>query len=161
MLLPYLDPVLTGLFGILGRTNRNDPSKLAENDHVMKGAIHEADQLSTARGSVPGDLPCVGSFRRGAAILRTLITVRAEVRPMATGFLERLTAILGIVAERPSNPHFNHYLFESLSAIVRYDTQTRTLNMDGRSGKLTRFREGGLPRTQVWCNLGARVRGRL
>ena len=39
---------------------------------------------------------------------------------MAPVFLSRLTAIVLIVAERPSNPHFNHYLFEALSAIVRY-----------------------------------------
>ena len=54
-----------------------------------------------------------------AAILRALITVRADVKPMAPAFLGRLTAIVAIVAERPSNPHFNHYLFEALSAIVR------------------------------------------
>jgi hypothetical protein len=55
----------------------------------------------------------------GIAILRTLMTVRAHVKPLAPAFLVRLTAILSIVADRPSNPHFTHYLFEALSAIVR------------------------------------------
>jgi exportin-2 (importin alpha re-exporter) len=40
--------------------------------------------------------------------------------PFAGQLISQLTSILLVVARNPSKPHFNHYLFESLSLVVRY-----------------------------------------
>jgi len=118
VLAPHLDALLTGLFSIIDRADRRDPAKVAENDHAMRGACRKYLQQQKLKALTEARRLFLINART-AAILRTLTTVRAAVKPMAPVFLSRLTAIVLIVAERPSNPHFNHYLFEALSAIVR------------------------------------------
>ena len=54
------------------------------------------------------------------ALLRVIAAAQGVIKPMAPAVLARLTPILLVIATRPSNPQFNHYLFESISAIVRY-----------------------------------------
>ncbi|GBE78774.1 Importin-alpha re-exporter [Sparassis crispa] len=66
------------------------PEKVAENDYLMK------------------------------CVMRVIITARST---LATGFeqiLQRLVGILGVISKNPSNPNFDQYIFESLSALMRF-----------------------------------------
>ncbi|CAG9813279.1 unnamed protein product [Phaedon cochleariae] len=53
------------------------------------------------------------------AIMRTFATLQERVIPFLNVALPKLTSILQMVAKNPSKPHFNHYLFESLSLAIR------------------------------------------
>ncbi|KAL1399335.1 hypothetical protein pipiens_008286 [Culex pipiens pipiens] len=52
-------------------------------------------------------------------IMRTLNTLQEASLPFMIVVLPRLTEILTVVARNPSKPHFNHYLFETLSLSVK------------------------------------------
>jgi hypothetical protein len=45
---------------------------------------------------------------------------RAQIAPVASLCLERLAAMLLEVCRNPTQPGFNHYLFESVAALIRY-----------------------------------------
>ncbi|KAF9905820.1 importin-alpha export receptor, partial [Lobosporangium transversale] len=66
------------------------PEKLAENDYLMKCAM------------------------------RVVLTVREKMMPLVSLCLARLTAIVQAVSSNPSNPKFNHYVFESIGALIRF-----------------------------------------
>ncbi|KAF9198134.1 importin-alpha export receptor [Haplosporangium sp. Z 27] len=66
------------------------PDKLAENDYLMK------------------------------CVMRVILTVREKMMPLVTLCLARLTAIVQAVSSNPSNPKFNHYVFESIGALIRF-----------------------------------------
>ncbi|KAF8928861.1 putative importin-alpha export receptor [Dissophora ornata] len=66
------------------------PEKLAENDYLMK------------------------------CIMRVILTVREKMMPLVSLCLGRLTAIVQAVSSNPSNPKFNHYVFESIGALIRF-----------------------------------------
>jgi len=66
------------------------PEKLAENDYLMK------------------------------AIMRVIITSRQGMTPYVNIIMSKLTNILAIVSKNPSNPRFNHYVFESIGALIRF-----------------------------------------
>jgi len=51
--------------------------------------------------------------------MRVLLLVGADVAPITGMVLGKLTAALQRVCANPANPHFNHYLFESLAVLVR------------------------------------------
>lgn len=53
------------------------------------------------------------------AIMRTFSTLQEHVIPFLSSLLPKLTEKLQIVARNPSKPHFNHYLFESLSLSIK------------------------------------------
>lgn len=57
------------------------------------------------------------------AIMRLLTVVQDEILPVTGIVLERLTASLVRVCRNPSNPLFNHFLFESLAATVKFICQ--------------------------------------
>ncbi|OCH89837.1 Cse1-domain-containing protein [Obba rivulosa] len=66
------------------------PEKVAENDYLMK------------------------------CVMRVIITARST---FATGYdriLQRIVGILGVISKNPSNPNFDQYIFESLSALMRF-----------------------------------------
>ena len=54
------------------------------------------------------------------AFMRVLSTMQDKVAPYADALLKELAKKLAIVSQNPSRPHFNHYLFESISCIIRY-----------------------------------------
>jgi len=54
-----------------------------------------------------------------AAVMRTFSSLQAHVIPFLGELLPKLTAKLSVVARNPSRPHFNHYLFETLSISIR------------------------------------------
>ncbi|KAL7424789.1 importin-alpha export receptor [Cryptotrichosporon argae] len=66
------------------------PEKIAENDYLMKCAM------------------------------RVIITARSALVSVHEPILNRLVAILGEISKNPSNPRFNQYIFESLSALIRF-----------------------------------------
>ncbi|KAH8547636.1 putative importin-alpha export receptor [Umbelopsis sp. PMI_123] len=66
------------------------PEKLAENDYLMR------------------------------AIMRVIITSRQGMTPYVNIIMSKLTNILAIVSKNPSNPRFNHYVFESIGALIRF-----------------------------------------
>ncbi|KAE9399137.1 Cse1-domain-containing protein [Gymnopus androsaceus JB14] len=68
------------------------PEKVAENDHLMK------------------------------CTMRVIITARQSLTPGYEQILNRLVAILGVISKNPSNPKFDQYIFESLSALMRFVT---------------------------------------
>lgn len=54
--------------------------------------------------------------------MRVVITARQAMTPIYGIVLEHLTKIMGEISKNPSNPKFNHYTFESMSALVRFVT---------------------------------------
>lgn len=66
------------------------PEKLSENDYLMR------------------------------AVMRVIITSRQDMIPYVNVIMGKLTTILSIVSKNPSNPKFNHYIFESIGALIRF-----------------------------------------
>ncbi|EIW74080.1 importin alpha re-exporter [Coniophora puteana RWD-64-598 SS2] len=66
------------------------PEKVAENDHLMKCAM------------------------------RVIVTARQTLTPVYQQTLQRLVQILGTISKNPSNPNFDQYIFESISALIRF-----------------------------------------
>ncbi|KAI7905006.1 Cse1-domain-containing protein [Cokeromyces recurvatus] len=66
------------------------PEKLSENDYLMR------------------------------AVMRVIITSRQDMVPFVNVIMGKLTTILAIVSKNPSNPKFNHYVFESIGALIRF-----------------------------------------
>ncbi|KAJ3031576.1 UNVERIFIED_CONTAM: importin-alpha export receptor [Siphonaria sp. JEL0065] len=71
------------------QSNNSSSTKLAENDYLMK------------------------------ALMRVLLVARDDILPYASEILNRLTQIISVIAENPSNPKFNHFAFESVGALIR------------------------------------------
>ncbi|CAE6534937.1 unnamed protein product [Rhizoctonia solani] len=66
------------------------PQKIAENDYLMK------------------------------CVMRVIITARQTLTPNYLTVLTKLVNILGVISQNPSNPNFNQYTFESVSALMRF-----------------------------------------
>jgi exportin-2 (importin alpha re-exporter) len=52
--------------------------------------------------------------------MRVVLATRTSLAPIFAPVLEHLVKIMTEVSKNPSNPKFNHFLFESVSALVRY-----------------------------------------
>ncbi|BFZ62404.1 importin-alpha export receptor [Saitoella coloradoensis] len=70
------------------------PQKLAENDFLMR------------------------------AVMRVIITSRDNIVALTSMTIEHLTKILIEISKNPSNPRFNHFVFESLGALIRFVVPT-------------------------------------
>ncbi|KAF9036301.1 CAS/CSE protein [Panaeolus papilionaceus] len=68
------------------------PEKVAENDHLMK------------------------------CVMRIIVTARQTLIPGFDRTLSRLVNILGVISKNPSNPQFDQYIFESISALMKFVT---------------------------------------
>jgi exportin-2 (importin alpha re-exporter) len=53
-------------------------------------------------------------------VMRILLVSQQSVAPILESVLTELLKITGEVSKNPSNPHFNHYLFECLGALIRF-----------------------------------------
>lgn len=51
--------------------------------------------------------------------MRVIITARSSLVAEFQSILSRLVAILGVISKNPSNPNFDQYIFESISALIR------------------------------------------
>ncbi|PVV00239.1 hypothetical protein BB559_000006 [Furculomyces boomerangus] len=74
--------------------SQHTPEKLAENDFYIK------------------------------LIMRVILTCRQSVSNIAVFTFEKLASILEIVCKNPSNPMFNHFLFESIASLSRFTCET-------------------------------------
>ena len=96
-----LDAVLTKIEGA------GTPEKVAENDHLMKCML----------GPLFFILLLMAMYGPGA--MRVIVTARQTLTPVYQQVLQRLVSILGIISKNPSNPNFDQYIFESISALMR------------------------------------------
>jgi len=71
------------------------PEKVAENDHLIK------------------------------CVMRVIVTARGSLIPIFERTLSRLVRILGVISKNPSNPHFDQYIFESISGLMRFIVAAR------------------------------------
>lgn len=53
------------------------------------------------------------------AIMRTFFTLKQQIIPLLAELLPVLTDKLATVARNPSQPEFNHFLFETISFCVK------------------------------------------
>ncbi|KDN43192.1 putative CSE1-nuclear envelope protein that mediates the nuclear export of importin alpha [Tilletiaria anomala UBC 951] len=66
------------------------PEKIAENDYLMK------------------------------CVMRLIMTSRHTLAPFHSPILQQLTNVLAEISKNPSNPKFNQFVFESISALIRF-----------------------------------------
>lgn len=52
-------------------------------------------------------------------VLRVVVCSRKDLIQHASLVLERITFIIREISKNPSNPKFNHFAFETLSAVVK------------------------------------------
>lgn len=52
--------------------------------------------------------------------MRIIITTRTELASVYADMMNRLVNILALISKNPSNPNFNQYTFESISALIRF-----------------------------------------
>jgi exportin-2 (importin alpha re-exporter) len=107
---PYAETLLELLFKQIEKGQT--PEKLAENDYLMRGECIDA---SLDRYSFVSNEKC-----SSPAIMRVIITSRQGMTPYVNVIMSKLTNILAIVSKNPSNPRFNHYVFESIGALIRF-----------------------------------------
>ncbi|KAJ3103005.1 importin-alpha export receptor [Phlyctochytrium planicorne] len=69
--------------------NGNAPEKISENDYAMR------------------------------AIARLIATLSADITDFVRELLTKLTLILELISTNPSNPKFNHFIFESIALLIR------------------------------------------
>ena len=60
------------------------------------------------------------------ATMRALAVIKEEAVAVTEMIIGKLTGILGRVCKNPQNPHFNHYLFESIAVLVKSVCSTNT-----------------------------------
>ena len=53
-------------------------------------------------------------------VMRVMIASRDALAPFSEVATRHLVSILAEISKNPSNPRFNHYLFECLAALIRY-----------------------------------------
>lgn len=51
--------------------------------------------------------------------MRVILTARSTFTTGYQRYLQRLVNILGVISKNPSNPLFDQYIFESISALLR------------------------------------------
>jgi len=51
--------------------------------------------------------------------MRVILTARQTLAEGFEQLLQRFVTILGVISKNPSNPHFDQYIFESLSGMIR------------------------------------------
>lgn len=58
---------------------------------------------------------------RDCCLLLLLFCVRVRtVYPLCSMYLQKLSSILGVVSKNPSNPTFDHWLFETIASLIWY-----------------------------------------
>ena len=105
-LAPLLQNMLAALFSLIERDT--SPEKLAENAFLMRCIF--AERMSLILG-----------------LMRVMTVSRDTLEPFLQVSTQHLLGILGEISKNPSNPRFNHYLFESLAALIRYSPPSLSL----------------------------------
>lgn len=55
------------------------------------------------------------------AVMRVTAVLKEEMQPIMGIYLKLLTEVLMQVCKNPSNPTFNHYIFESYATVIKYN----------------------------------------
>ncbi|OCF55372.1 importin-alpha export receptor [Kwoniella mangroviensis CBS 10435] len=97
---PFAENILMALFTNIEKGGT--PEKIAENDYLMKCELN-LNWLFAHVGA-----------------MRVIITAKQSLVPSHEPILNRLVAIMGEISKNPSNPKFNQYCFESVSALIRF-----------------------------------------
>jgi exportin-2 (importin alpha re-exporter) len=99
------------LTALFGRIEAGEtPEKMAENDYLMR------------------------------CVMRVILTARQALTPVYPGVLQHLVGIIGEISKNPSNPKFNQYAFESVSALIRYVSRAPTASSRDSSWDWTQAR---------------------
>lgn len=109
--------ILTALFDKI--ESGGTPEKVSENDYLMKCMsldFHPCSQVAQANCRAPG-------------AMRVVITARQSLTPVYQHVLGRLVRILSVTSKNPSNPNFDQYLFEAISALIRFVTPCGRRNL--------------------------------
>lgn len=53
------------------------------------------------------------------AIMRMVVACKEDMTPFVNQVMSRFTNLIYLVSRNPSNPRFNHYLFEAVSGLIR------------------------------------------
>lgn len=61
--------------------------------------------------------------------MRIIITAKQTLTPAHQQTLSRLVGILGVISKNPSNPNFDQYIFEGISALMRYVLLVKLLTL--------------------------------
>lgn len=96
---PYVNDLLNNLFKLVLIDNSQVPEKLAENEFLMKSIMRV---LNTSEDLIDKNFK---------------ITI-----------IEQLLNILQIILKNPSNPKFNHYIFECLGLLIKFSDTSNTPN---------------------------------
>lgn len=51
--------------------------------------------------------------------MRVVMVARQSLTPAYEQLLNRFVTILGVISKNPSNPNFDQYIFETISALMR------------------------------------------
>lgn len=94
---PYINDLLNNLFKLVLIDNSQVPEKLAENEFLMKSIMRV---LNTSEDLINKDFK---------------VTI-----------INQLLSILQIILKNPSNPKFNHYLFECLGLLIKFSDTSNT-----------------------------------
>ncbi|PSC72253.1 Exportin-2 [Micractinium conductrix] len=78
------------------------------------------------------------------AVMRVIAFVGKQIAPVAPACLQQLSALLLAVCQNPQQPGFNHYLFESVAALVRYGCE-----VDPSGGAAATYEQQLFPPFQV------------
>ena len=63
-----------------------------------------------------------------AGVMRVIVIARQTLTAEYENILHRLVNILGLISTNPSNPNFDQFTFESISALIRSDYARATVN---------------------------------
>ncbi|KAK4047944.1 importin-alpha export receptor [Microbotryomycetes sp. JL221] len=63
------------------------------------------------------------------SVMRVIFTAKQTLLPTYQTILNRLTRIVIEISKNPSNPKFNHFTFESISALVRFITSVEASSL--------------------------------
>lgn len=63
--------------------------------------------------------PRADADKHSTGAMRVIVTARSGLADGYQRLLQRLVAILGVISKNPSNPNFDQYIFESISALLR------------------------------------------
>lgn len=70
------------------------------------------------------------------AIMRICAVAEDDVVPLASVIIGKVNTILSYVSKNPKNPKFNHYLFETLSCLIRFVCKANPAATDSFEGAL-------------------------
>src|SRR5277367_573487 len=68
--------------------------------------------------------------------MRVMTVSRDTLEPFLQVSTQHLVGILREISKNPSNPRFNHYLFESLAALIRYSLSLISTYVDSLDQRL-------------------------